>query len=194
MRMEMAKRNGGASLHSRRFEREGISDFGIRIAIDTGERIRPAPAGIRSPQSAVRTPQSVFVRGFTLIELLLVLVILAVLAGLVVPRFAHRGEEARVTAAGVDVKSIEDAVDTFRLDNGRLPTSEEGLGALLQAPGNVRNWQGPYLKKDLPKDPWGNPYQYRAPGQHNPDDFDVWSYGPDGADGGGDDIGNWAQK
>ncbi|WP_428937145.1 type II secretion system major pseudopilin GspG [Fontivita pretiosa] len=131
-------------------------------------------------------------RGFTLIELLLVLVILAVLASVVVPKFTARSEQARVTAAKTDIAQLETALDAFEVDNGRFPTTDEGLAALLQAPANVTNWRGPYIKRGLPKDPWGNPYVYVYPGTHNPNGYDLYSFGPDGREG-NDDITNWAQ-
>lgn len=133
-------------------------------------------------------------RAFTLIELLLVLVILATLAVLVVPRFTRRSEQARITGARTDIANIEIALDAFEVDCGRFPTTEEGLRALLEQPGGVTGWQGPYLKRGSPKDPWGNPYMYRQPGQHNTSAYDLWSFGPDGQDGGGDDIDNWSQR
>jgi len=132
-------------------------------------------------------------RGFTLIELLLVLVILGILAGLVVPRFAKRSEQAKITGANTDISNIETALRTFEIDCGRYPTTEEGLGALLEQPSNAKGWHGAYLERGLPKDPWGNPYVYRCPGQHNVNGYDLYSYGPDGQDGGGDDIDNWSQ-
>lgn len=130
--------------------------------------------------------------GFTLIELLLVLVILAVLAAVVVPKFTGRSEQARVAAAKADISNIELTLDQFEIDAGRFPTTEEGLGALVNPPAQVRQWNGPYLKKGIPIDPWGNPYVYRFPGQINTTGVDVYSLGPDGNEGGGDDIGNWA--
>jgi general secretion pathway protein G len=130
--------------------------------------------------------------GFTLIELLLVLVILAVLAAVVVPKFTNRSEQARITAAKTDISSLSGQIDTFEIDCGRYPTSDEGLGALLQAPPNVQNWHGPYIKGGaLPKDPWGNAYIYRYPGSQNQNQYDLYSLGPDGREG-NDDITNWA--
>jgi len=129
---------------------------------------------------------------FTLIELLLVLVILATLAAVVVPRFAKRSEQARITAARTDISNLEVALDAFEVDTGRYPTTEEGLAALVEAPLTVTGWKGPYIKRGVPKDPWGNPYVYRCPGQHNVNGYDLYSYGPDGQDGGGDDIDNWS--
>jgi general secretion pathway protein G len=129
--------------------------------------------------------------GFTLIELLLVLVILAVLAAIVVPRFTKRGEQAKTTAAGTDIANIATALRTFEIDCGRFPTTDEGINALRNQPGNATGWKGPYLERDIPKDPWGNPYQYRCPGQHNADGFDLFSSGPSGQEGGADNIVNW---
>lgn len=126
---------------------------------------------------------------FTLIELLLVLVILAVLAAVVVPKFTNRSEQARITAAKTDISNIEGQLDIFEQDCGRYPTSEEGLTALVQNPGNVQGWQGPYLKR-LNMDPWGHPYVYVSPGVHNTSGIDLYSVGPDGREG-NDDITNW---
>lgn len=129
-------------------------------------------------------------RGFTLMELLLVLVILGVLAALVVPRFTGRSQQARETAAQTDITRIATSISSFEIDTGRYPTTDEGLDALMSQPSNVTGWHGPYLER-APRDPWGNEYQYRYPGQRNPQGFDLWSFGPDGRDGGNDDIGNW---
>jgi general secretion pathway protein G len=128
--------------------------------------------------------------GFTLIELLLVVVILGVLAALVLPRFMGRTQQARETAAMADVSNISTALNAFEIDTGRYPTTEEGLAALIDPPPGAQNWRGPYLQRGLPRDPWGNPYQYRYPGQRNPRGFDLFSTGPDGREG-NDDIGNW---
>lgn len=132
-------------------------------------------------------------RGFSLIELLLVLVILAVLAAVVAPRFAQRGEQARETAAATDISQLENLLDTFEIDNGRYPTTEEGLNALVQQPsGLAESWRGPYLRRGgVPTDPWGNAYVYRYPGQQNQHGFDLYSRGADGQDGTEDDITNW---
>ena len=133
-------------------------------------------------------------QGFTLIELLLVLVILAVLAAVVVPKFTKRSEQARITAATSDIASFGLVLDTFEVDTGRCPTTEEGLKALMEAPGNIKDWKGPYLKRLVLNDPWGNPYVYRCPGQHNSSGYDLYSFGPDGQEGGSDDIDNWSQR
>ena len=130
-------------------------------------------------------------RAFTLVELLLVLVILAVLAAVVVPKFTNRSEQARLTAAKADISSIETALDTFEVDCGRYPNSDEGLKALVEAPAGVQNWHGPYIKRGgVPNDPWGNAYVYRFPGTHNANGYDLYSFGPDQREG-TDDIDNW---
>jgi general secretion pathway protein G len=133
-------------------------------------------------------------RGFTLVELLLVLVILAVLAAVVVPKFTKRSEQARTTAATTDIANLSTALDAFEIDTGRYPTSDEGLRALIESPGNVKDWKGPYLKRAVTNDPWGNAYVFRTPGQHNASGYDLYSFGPDGQEGGGDDIDNWTQR
>jgi general secretion pathway protein G len=129
---------------------------------------------------------------FTLIELLLVMVILVILAAVVVPKFASRGEQARQAAARTDISNLETALDTFEVDNGRYPSNEEGLASLVNAPSGLTNWHGPYFKANatIPIDPWNSPYIYQFPGQHNPNGFDLYSYGPDKREG-NDDIVNW---
>ena len=131
--------------------------------------------------------------GFTLIELLLVLVILATLAAIVVPKFTKRSKQAKVTAAATDISGIELALDAFEVDCGRFPTTEEGVGALIEQPTDTSDWMGPYIKRGVPSDPWGKPYVYRQPGRHNASGYDLHSFGPDGEDGGDDDIDNWSR-
>jgi general secretion pathway protein G len=133
-------------------------------------------------------------KGFTLIELLLVMVILTVLAAVVVPKFTNRSKQARTTAARADISNIEVALDAFEIDNGRYPTTTEGLKWLVEEPTSLSNWNGPYIKRGVPKDPWGNEYVYRQPGRQNTNGFDLHSYGPDGSDGGDDDIDNWSER
>lgn len=128
--------------------------------------------------------------GFTLIEIMLVVAILGILAAVVLPRLVGRSEEARVSAAKLQIENLGVALDTFELDTGRFPSSQEGLDALYEKPSGVENWKGPYMKKRIMKDPWGMPYFYVSPGIHNKD-FDLKSYGSNKAEGGGDDIANW---
>ena len=130
--------------------------------------------------------------GFTLIELLVVMVILGLLAALVVPSYMRQGDKARVTTTRAQIEMIGTALDTFRLDIGRYPTSQEGLEALRERPSGVDRWDGPYLKKEVPKDGWGNPFLYRSPGEKEP--YELQSYGADGVAGGSGinaDLNSW---
>ncbi len=127
-------------------------------------------------------------RGFTLIELMVVIVILGILAGLVLPRFMGRTEEAKKTKAKLQIENLESALKLYKLDNGAYPTTDQGLEALVVKPstGTVpRNWrEGGYLEKaKVPEDPWGRPYVYISPGTKNKD-FDLKSLGADGEEGG----------
>jgi general secretion pathway protein G len=153
-----------------------------------GQRRRRAR---RDRASRARRPARRSVGGFTLIELLLVMVILAILAVVVVPKFSGRSQQAKIAAAKTDIANLGVAIDSFEVDCTRYPTNEEGLSALVSEPSDLDNWMGPYLKRKVPKDPWGHPYVYRLPGQHNVHGYDLYSFGPDGAEGGGDDIVNW---
>jgi general secretion pathway protein G len=131
--------------------------------------------------------------GFTLLELLVVMVIIGLLAGIVAPRYFGQVGKSQIKAARAQIDSLDKALEQFRLDVGRLPTTEEGLAVLNTPMPNEHNWQGPYLKKSVPLDPWGHPYVYVQPGTHN-NDFDLYSFGKDGrADGDGEnaDIVNW---
>jgi general secretion pathway protein G len=143
-------------------------------------------------QSALAS-RSVSKRAFTLIELLLVLVILGVLAAIVVPKFSGRTEQARITAAQSQITTFGTALDAFEIDNGYYPKGRDGLQDLVQQPRDAQNWRGPYLRGDIPLDPWGKPYFYESPGRYNPSSYDIMSMGPDGREGGGDDITNWQQ-
>jgi general secretion pathway protein G len=141
----------------------------------------------RQPQSGKRT------RGFTLIEMMVVMLIIGIMAAMVVPSLLSKGDEAKVTAAKADIATIMQALKMYHLDNSRYPTTEQGLQALVAKPSagpTANGWKG-YLEK-LPKDPWGNQYQYLSPGVHG--EVDVFSYGADGQPGGSGndaDIGSW---
>ena len=128
--------------------------------------------------------------GFTLVELLLVLVILGILAALVIPKFTGRTEQARVTAAITNISTLGTALDAFEVDTGSYPRGQDGLQQLLVAPPDVTGWRGPYLKSDIPLDPWGHPYAYEYPGRVNTNGYDIVSMGPDGQAGTADDIAN----
>jgi general secretion pathway protein G len=125
-------------------------------------------------------------RGFTLIEMLVVLVIIGMLAGLVGPKLFGRVDTSKVQTADVQIKMLKGALETFRLDVGRLPTASEGLQTLNQAPSEERakaRWRGPYLDQDIPRDPWDNAYVYSLPGTNN-QPFALYSLGADGKPGG----------
>ncbi len=132
-------------------------------------------------------------RGFTLVEMLLVLVILATLAAIVVPKFAGRSEQAKVTAAQTQIKNFEMSLSAFEVDNGFYPKGSDGLEDLVEPPNNAADWRGPYLD-EIPLDPWGAAYVYAYPGKNNTRGFDIHSKGPDGRTGGDDDISNWSKK
>ena len=135
-------------------------------------------------------------RGFTLIEIMVVVVILGILAGIVVPRLLDEPEKARRISAATQIRSFEEALSMFKLENGFYPSTEQGLRALVEKPTSgripARFKEGGYIKK-IPLDPWGQEYRYLSPGAHG--DFDLFSYGPDGESGGegeNADIANWA--
>jgi general secretion pathway protein G len=146
----------------------------------------PPTALLRSAFSRVRS------RGFTLLELLVVMTIIGLLAGYVGPKFFSHIGKSEVKATRAQIDGLEKALDQFRLDVGRYPTTEEGLKALFERPSDMPRWSGPYLKKAVPDDPWGKPYQYVQPGEHG--EFDLYSFGRDGQSGGtgeAADIVNW---
>jgi general secretion pathway protein G len=129
--------------------------------------------------------------GFTLLELLVVIVIIGLLAGYVAPRYFSQVGKSEVQVARAQLDAIEKALDQYRLDTRRLPSTEQGLAVLVDRPANEPNWHGPYLKKMAPNDPWGRPYMYRIPGQKS--EYDLFTYGRDGKPGGSGedaDIGN----
>ena len=126
-------------------------------------------------------------RGFTLLELLVVIIVLGLLAGLVAPQIFGRVGEAKVTTARTQMSLVGTALDSYRLDNGAYPTTEQGLQALREKPTRepiATNWRGPYLRKEVPLDPWGRASVYRAPGSRNPNGYDLSTLGRDGTEGG----------
>ena len=130
--------------------------------------------------------------GFTLIELLVVMIIIGLLASLVGPRLFGKIDKAKQQTAQAQIELLSTALASFRLDVGKFPTEEEALNSLMERPSGLEKWDGPYLAKEIPKDPWGNDYVYKYPGEHGP--YDLMSYGLDGAPGGEEndlDIVSW---
>ena len=129
-------------------------------------------------------------KGFTLIELMLVVIIIGALAAMVLPRFAGRGEQAKVAAAKADIQAnIATGLKLYELDNGNFPSSDEGLSALLAKPSSASSWGGPYIERK-PIDPWNREYKYKSPGDHRAADYDLYSLGKDGIES-ADDVKNW---
>jgi general secretion pathway protein G len=139
----------------------------------------PEEARVRSRLEASGLVQC----GFTLIELLVVVIIIGLLAGFVAPRYFSQVGKSEVSVAKAQIDALEKALDTYRLDTGHYPSTELGLNALTQKPASEPKWSGPYLRKDVPLDPWGKPYVYKMPGEKG-GDFDLLSYGKDGQPGG----------
>lgn len=133
-------------------------------------------------------------KGFSLIELLIVMVIIGLLAGLVGPKMFGKVDSSKQKAARAQISLFETALDMYRLDMGSYPTTEMGLTALRKNPADKDKWDGPYLPKDIPLDPWQNPYHYASPSEHG--DYEILSYGADGVEGGeklNEDIANWKE-
>jgi general secretion pathway protein G len=125
--------------------------------------------------------------GFTLLEVVVVIIVLGLLAAIVAPQILGRVSDARTTAAQTQIELFGTALDNYRLDNGAYPTTDQGLAALRERPTRApvpTNWRGPYLRKDVPLDPWGKPYIYRSPGERNASGYDLMSLGRDGKLGG----------
>ena len=133
--------------------------------------------------------------GFTLMEIMLVVVIIAILAGFVIPNAVRQLPGVKIDRAKADIVNIGTVIDLYYMHNGNYPTTDQGLLALIEKPTSTpipKDWRGPYLKKkQVPVDPWGNEYKYKCPGDHNPEEYDVWTMGGDGQDASEDDIGNW---
>ena len=135
--------------------------------------------------------------GFTLVEMLVVIIIIGVLAALVAPQLFQNTGRAKTAAASAQIEMLSTSLETYRLDNSYFPSSQQGIDALFKkptAPPVPTNWHGPYIKKSVPKDPWGRPYKYMCPGKINPETFDLYSLGRDGKDGGtgeDKDIKSW---
>lgn len=152
-------------------------------------RTRTIPPHSRRPHPGTRRRTA----GFTLIELLLVLVILGILAAVVVPKFSGRTEQARIAAAQSQLATFGTALDAYEVDTGAYPKGKDGLLLLVEQPRDTQaTWKGPYLKGQIPNDPWGQPYVYECPGRQNPTSYDLSSIGPDGREGTDDDITNWS--
>ncbi len=140
------------------------------------------------PCAPVRHALPVAHRGFTLLELLVVILIIGLLTGIVAPRFLGQISRSEVTTTRAQMDAFRKAIEAFRIDNGRYPTTAEGLDALVAAPSGATRWNGPYLQGAIPMDPWGTKFQYQAPGP-NGRDYEILSYGRDRAPGGaGDDA------
>ena len=139
-----------------------------------------------------RSGRSRGARGFTLMELLVVLAILGLLMSLVGPQVLRQLGGAKSKTALIQIRDLEQALEMYKLDVGRYPSTEQGLDALVRRPGAAAGWNGPYLKSDVPADPWNRPYEYKYPGERG--ELDIYSYGQDGSPGGDGedaDVGNW---
>jgi len=165
----------GISLFERRYRRVAPTAGGDKL-------YRHAKKVISSLNDAERALRRSRAKGFTLLELLVVVVIIGLLAGFVAPRYFSQVGKSEVNVAKAQIDALEKALDQYRLDVGRYPSNELGLKALVEKPASEPKWNGPYLKKAVPLDPWQKPYIYKMPGTKG--DFDLLSYGRDGAAGG----------
>ncbi len=157
-----------------------------------GLKFKGGTVTLNTRTTAIRSAARRRSHGFTLLELLVVMVIIGLLAGYVGPKYFAQIGKSEVKTARAQIVALEKCLDQYRLDTGHYPTTEQGLEALYTRPTNEPKWDGPYLKKDVPPDPWGNPYVYKSPGDHG--EVDLLSYGKDGQPGGtGEDadITNW---
>jgi general secretion pathway protein G len=149
-------------------------------------RAHPRPFNAKRPQGRFVVRLTQLQHGFTLLELLVVMVIIGLLVGYVGPRYFGQISKSEIKAAKAQIDGFEKALEQYRLDVGKFPSSEQGLGVLYVRPATEPRWQGPYLKKEPPLDPWGNAYVYRTPGANG--DFEIISLGKDGAPGGEGDA------
>jgi general secretion pathway protein G len=171
----------GKKLFERRCRRRMVP---TEIAEGFYQHAKAVLASLELTERTFKTPRGMAAleTGFTLLELLVVVVIIGVLAGYVAPQYFSQVGKSEVQVARAQIDALEKALDQYRLDARRYPSTEQGLGALVERPVNESNWSGPYLRKGVPPDPWGRPYIYRSPGDKR--EFDLLSYGRDGLPGG----------
>ncbi len=142
--------------------------------------------------ASAKRPARSLPKGFSLLELLVVLVIIGLLVGIVGPKLFNRLGKSKIETTRAQIDAFSKALDQYRLDTGHYPSTEQGLAALVERPANENKWDGPYLAKAVPPDPWGKPYSYKSPGEHG--DYDLQSFGSDGQPGGSGeaaDIVSW---